>query len=203
MRWCRPRAFRHERRAQGGGGRGDAAPREQLTELVHRPVNPHSGRIFRDRHALADFGERSALEKTKEQCSPITVVQSLHRVIELGTQGFSGVGSTGRIEVVLHDCCGVFTPLLPAFLPNRVAHDEAGRQVEPADEVGMADEFWRLLRDQREHRLRHVLRSMGVAPQLAKCRSIDDVHVALHQFGERLLCLRVGIAPQQLIVGSH
>ena len=75
--------------------------------------------------------------------------------------------------------------------------------VEPAGQIVAAGERIRLAREIGENGLRDILGRMVVAVDLPERGGIDQVHMALHEFGEGVLGIRPGKGGEQFGVGRH
>jgi hypothetical protein len=75
--------------------------------------------------------------------------------------------------------------------------------VEPAGQGFSARKRPRFSSQVGKDGLRHVLREMRVAIDLPERGGINQIHMALHQFGEGLFGIGFGKSPEQFRIGCH
>jgi hypothetical protein len=107
------------------------------------------------------------------------------------------------LEQLVHDISLLFAGLPAALVADGVGCGIMRAGIKPAGQNGSPGELWRFKGEVGEHALGDILREMGVAVDLAQGSGVNEVKMSLHQFGERLFFIGLGVVAEQFTVRCH
>jgi hypothetical protein len=189
----------------GAGSRiGDPARREVIAQAIDRPRDALARGFLGDAHRGADLAVGVSMEVAEDHPGAVARAELLDRLIQHRQQRRVFVAIVGQRDrlgrIRFRSRRTAVAVILPQAHAPGVGRGVARGAVQPHRQRRIAVDARRLLDQQHEDRLRHVLRPGGVAVQHAPGGAVDEADVAADQLVHRLAVAMLAPGAQELCV---